>query len=580
MTRLARFVRTETGADHSVAQPCLQRKCACGGSAGFTGTCPDCQKKRLLGKPLQTTLRINEPGDVYEQEADRVAALVMQMSHATSPLNERQSGAAVQRRVAGGERAIERGPVVQRAESGGGMAASADLTSTESKPSDEEGSRCPSWRADPESISKRAAETYAQHDMTPPSHATVERIDCGPPNWLGNYGCYVHFSDGLVLRVIVRAKDIVVGVPPITNLTPPAATPLCFYDYACPEGQLVLTVKECKSAKATGPTLVGQRRAAPGVTGSMDAPALVNDVLATAGRPLDPSARTFFESRFGYDFGRVRVHTDARAAESARAVHALAYTVGNRIVFGEGQFRPDTGEGQRILAHELTHVVQQGGAGPSEAHSGRSAPRLGPPDGSYGQKAERAVNPRIPLGIQRLGANPDCSEEEIKTIHQSIFNARGWLNKAIAKMETTPTPSKVIKSLRRNFGPTYGVAANIPLIVGRLRRGYREISTIPIRCAGTETAECAAGHCGLANKGAGGHETTICRNVTLDEGTSSVYQAGCVLHESFHAAFSNFTVDEYSGWHGHAGSTPTYPGRGTAPLLNADSYTTLAMDLS
>jgi hypothetical protein len=210
-----------------------------------------------------------------------------------------------------------------------------------------------------------------------------------------------------------------------------------------------------------------------------------------------------------------------------------------------------------MLAHELTHVVQQEGAESGEQAAWRYGTRL-----------------------QRLGANPGCTAEEQKIVHQSIFDARGWLNKAIAEMETTPTPRKVIRSLRRNFGPTYGVAANIPLIVGRLRRGYREISTIPIRCAGTEETECANGACGFANKGAGGHEATICRNVTLDEGTSSVYQAGCVLHESFHAAFSRFIVDQYSGWHGHSGSTPTYPGTGTDPLLNADSYTTLAMDLS
>jgi hypothetical protein len=67
------------------------------------------------------------------------------------------------------------------------------------------------------------------------------------------------------------------------------------------------------------------------------------------------------ESRFGHDFGRVLVHTDARAADSARSVNALAYTVGSHIVFGEGQYAPATVSGQRLLAHELTHVAQQAG---------------------------------------------------------------------------------------------------------------------------------------------------------------------------------------------------------------------------
>ncbi|HEX7677097.1 MAG TPA: DUF4157 domain-containing protein, partial [Thermoanaerobaculia bacterium] len=68
-------------------------------------------------------------------------------------------------------------------------------------------------------------------------------------------------------------------------------------------------------------------------------------------------------SRFGRDFGGVRLHTDPAAAESARLVEARAYTVGQDIAFGAGQYAPNTGEGQRLLAHELQHTVQQGGGG-------------------------------------------------------------------------------------------------------------------------------------------------------------------------------------------------------------------------
>lgn len=82
------------------------------------------------------------------------------------------------------------------------------------------------------------------------------------------------------------------------------------------------------------------------------------------GRPLDVSTRSFFEPRFGYDFGQVRVHADAKATESARGVNALAYTVGQDIVFRSGEFRPDTAAGRRLLAHELTHVRQQARSAP------------------------------------------------------------------------------------------------------------------------------------------------------------------------------------------------------------------------
>jgi hypothetical protein len=77
------------------------------------------------------------------------------------------------------------------------------------------------------------------------------------------------------------------------------------------------------------------------------------------GQPLDPATRNFMESRFGYDFSRVRVHSDDRAAESARSVNALAYTVGQDVVFGAGRYAREAIESHRLLAHELTHVIQQ-----------------------------------------------------------------------------------------------------------------------------------------------------------------------------------------------------------------------------
>jgi len=85
------------------------------------------------------------------------------------------------------------------------------------------------------------------------------------------------------------------------------------------------------------------------------------NAIKGGGRPLAKSERAYFEPRFGTDFSRVRVHTGAQAAESARAVNAKAYTIGQDVTFGVGQYTPGTSEGRRLIAHELTHVVQQGG---------------------------------------------------------------------------------------------------------------------------------------------------------------------------------------------------------------------------
>src|SRR5213083_297242 len=70
------------------------------------------------------------------------------------------------------------------------------------------------------------------------------------------------------------------------------------------------------------------------------------------GQSLPESTRGFFESRFGYDFSPIRIHTDGREADSARTLNALAYTVGRDLVFGAGQYRPETTDGRKLLAHE------------------------------------------------------------------------------------------------------------------------------------------------------------------------------------------------------------------------------------
>jgi len=88
-------------------------------------------------------------------------------------------------------------------------------------------------------------------------------------------------------------------------------------------------------------------------------PPIVHEVLRSPGHPLDPATRSFMEPRFGHDFSHVRVHFGADANQSAEEFNAYAYTLGHDIVFGADRFAPGTLEGQRLLAHELTHVVQQ-----------------------------------------------------------------------------------------------------------------------------------------------------------------------------------------------------------------------------
>ncbi len=103
-----------------------------------------------------------------------------------------------------------------------------------------------------------------------------------------------------------------------------------------------------------------RQRVGDGLRATSEVPPIVHDVLRSPGRPLDTGTRNFMASRFGHDFSQVRIHTDAQAAETAQAVKAQAFTVGRDIVFGAGQYAPETVGGKRLLAHELVHTVQQG----------------------------------------------------------------------------------------------------------------------------------------------------------------------------------------------------------------------------
>ena len=127
------------------------------------------------------------------------------------------------------------------------------------------------------------------------------------------------------------------------------------------------------------------------------------------------------EARLGHDFSRVRVHADARAAASAKAVSAQAYTVGRHVVFGDGAYRPTTGEGRRLVAHELAHVVQQGGG----HHAGRLP--VAPAGGALEAAAESGsarAGVATPSVQRKVVVNPPAAADQIKS-HMFSFMGGG-----------------------------------------------------------------------------------------------------------------------------------------------------------
>jgi len=151
-------------------------------------------------------------------------------------------------------------------------------------------------------------------------------------------------------------------------------------------------VAQVQTKAVAGPKLVGSVQA-----GGRMAPSIVHEVLKDQGQPLGRVVQVAFEQRFHHDFSAVRVHSDSRAAESAKRVGAIAYTVGNDIVFGSGRYSPETRAGRRLLAHELTHVVQQR-HGPPKAVLLQSKLPIGDPADRFERQAEAAADRIADLG--------------------------------------------------------------------------------------------------------------------------------------------------------------------------------------
>jgi len=150
---------------------------------------------------------------------------------------------------------------------------------------------------------------------------------------------------------------------------------------------------------------------ATGDTGT--APASVDRVLASTGRPLEPALQQDMGQRFGHDFSRVRVHSDAAGEQSAQDVNAHAYTVGHNVVFGAGQFAPETHAGKRLLAHELVHIVQQG--------AGATA---------------------SPQGVLQRYSQEDCTDADLRThIWPADGIAKRKVDAAIAAVTASPVSS-------------------------------------------------------------------------------------------------------------------------------------------
>jgi hypothetical protein len=173
------------------------------------------------------------------------------------------------------------------------------------------------------------------------------------------------------------------------------------------------------------------------------------------------------ESRFGHDFSRVRVHTDASAAESAASVYASAYTVGGHLVFNRGQYAPGSSEGRRLIAHELTHVMQQSSSAASSFGDLRvadtdTAHERAAEDTSYrvmNHLAEPAmdgnVHPAASPGTVQRQPNLPGPAPTLGGLDLSVDLERGSVSVTVSGPSKTPVVSKPTIGLRRDASGTY-----------------------------------------------------------------------------------------------------------------------------
>ncbi len=183
----------------------------------------------------------------------------------------------------------------------------------------------------------------------------------------------------------------------VMRMPEPRLQRACACGGACPKCQT--------EQRGPGHERVHTKRVGSGDWGQAEMPPIVHEVLRSPGQPLDLATRAFMESRFGHDFSHVRVHTDENAETSAQTLNAHAYTVGNDIVFGLGRFDSAATEGRRLLAHELTHVVQH-----SVGHAPRAVARQ-PADAEKDSPKAAPNPPKCHTGCaQRWGQDTTCSK--------------------------------------------------------------------------------------------------------------------------------------------------------------------------
>jgi Domain of unknown function (DUF4157)/Lysine-specific metallo-endopeptidase len=276
------------------------------------------------------------------------------------------------------------------------------------------------------------------------------------------------------------------------------------------------------------------------------APSIVSDVLSSGGgQPMDGGTQQFMERRFGQDFSQVRVHTDSRAAESAGAIQARAYTSGRDIVFGAGEYQPSSSEGQRLLAHELVHVGQQ--------------------------KKENPFNQ-----LQRYSHDSSCQESDLRdVIWPGDHAAKQITQNAINKLSTCPNHPALSPLYLKYFRTSTPNSSQVQRILGvynGVQSAFNE-SNYQYECVNSGCTY--NGEVTVLPIWGGIGDIRICVGVL--RGKSATCIGRTILHEFTHYFFN---TEDHAYCKSGCGFSTCPPSLTTEQALdNADSYACFAYEL-
>jgi outer membrane protein OmpA-like peptidoglycan-associated protein len=251
------------------------------------------------------------------------------------------------------------------------------------------------------------------------------------------------------------------------------------------------------------------------------------------GQPLNLATRAFFEARLGHDLGGVRVHADRKAASLSESLAARAFTAGNHIWFGAGEYAPHSHRGKRLLAHELVHTVQQ-----------RSGPHR----------------------VQRTPVVTNCEAAERANIIRAQARARVWLAHAVSRLAR---PQNLAAELAYHFRTAPTDTRAIGMIRDELQavRGALGNDLISYNCAPQGHADCegefVSGFAYLSS-----YDANFCMPAPSNYGNDLV---ALLIHEAIHALAPGIPDGPYI-------SDRDYPG--DFPLNNTDAYTNFAKDVA